>query len=146
MHPRVHARFTRSVCRIHAHAADDVFMTPLLCLLVLISATLIDFAHARCVVAIAQRAPYRAAVWSLLQWAGATVGFIVAVKVTFWVLPFEALGLYIGTVVAVATSKDETPAAPTVTVAEPLRSGRIPLELVTTALRKKMATTATSMS
>src|SRR5512144_1196408 len=100
-HARDHARFTPSVCRIHAHAAHDVFMTPLLCLLVLVSATLIDFAHARCVVAIAQRAPYRAALWSLLQWAGATVGFIVAVKVTFWVLPFEALGLYIGTVVAV---------------------------------------------
>ena len=120
-------------------------MTPLLCLLVLVSATLIDFAHARCVVAIAQRAPYRAAFWSLLQWAGATVGFIVAVKVTFWVLPFEALGLYLGTVIAVATSKEEA-LPPAVTVAEPLRSGRIPLELVTSALRAKMATTITSMS
>jgi hypothetical protein len=117
-------------------------MTPLLCFLVLVSATLIDFAHARCVVAIAERAPYRAALWSLLQWAGATVGFIVAVKVTFWVLPFEALGLYVGTVVAVATSKDGAPEATSVTIAEPLRSGRIPLELVRSGLRAKMAVSA----
>lgn len=150
----VHASFTPDVWGVHAHTADDVLMTPLLCLVVLFSATLIDFAHARCVVAIAAGAPHRAAMWSILQWAGATVGFIIAVKVTFWVLPFEAAGLYLGTVIAVATSKADQPAssktdqpahtiAPT-TVAEPMRSGRIPVELVTAAMRKMSVSTTSS--
>jgi hypothetical protein len=134
----LHAGFTRVVWGIHAHVGEPVFMTPLLCLFVLVSATLIDFAHARCIVAIAERAPHRAALWSILQWGGATVGFIIAVKVTFWVLPFEAAGLYLGTVIAVATTKDDktipTLAAPTLT--DPMRSGRIPVELVTSAMRK----------
>jgi hypothetical protein len=137
----VHAGFTPYVWGVHAHISESVFMTPLLCFVVLLSATLIDFAHARCVVAIAERAPHRAALWSIVQWAGATVGFIIAVKVTFWVLPFEAAGLYLGTVIAVATSKDGKPVA---TVAEPMRSGRIPVELVTSALRKMSASTTAS--
>jgi hypothetical protein len=60
-------------------------LTPLLCLVVLVSAVLIDYAHARCVVAIADRAAHRAALWSLVQWGGATVGLMIAVKVTAWV-------------------------------------------------------------
>jgi len=107
-------------------------MTPLLCLVVLLSATLIDYAHARCVVAIADRAPHRAAIWSLVQWGGATVGFIIAVKVTFWVLPFEAAGLYAGTLLAIRPRASDQG----VTLAEPLRSQRIPVELVRSGLER----------
>lgn len=113
-------------------------MTPLLCFIVLLSATLIDYAHARCVVAIADRAPHRAALWSIVQWGGATVGFIIAVKVTFWVLPFEAAGLYIGTMLAV---RPHPPAVVALTLAEPLRSQRIPRELVMSGVHRAMATT-----
>jgi hypothetical protein len=38
-----------------------------------------------------------AARWSLVQWGAATVGFVLAVRVTMWLLPFEGLGLWIGT-------------------------------------------------
>lgn len=76
-------------------------LTTALCLLVFASSTLIDFAHARCVVAIGDAAAHRASRWSVLQWGGATVGFLVAVKVTLWALPFEAAGLYLGTFLAV---------------------------------------------
>jgi hypothetical protein len=57
----------------------------------------VDFAHARYVQALQAGATHRAARWSVVQWASTAVGFIVAVKVTFWLLPFEPLGLYLGT-------------------------------------------------
>lgn len=38
-----------------------------------------------------------AARWSVAQWGAAAVGFVVAVRVSMWLLPFEGLGLYLGT-------------------------------------------------
>ncbi len=83
-------------------------MTALLCLVVFASAITIDFAHARCIVAIGDRAGQRAARWSLVQWMASTVGILVAFKVTLWVLPFEAAGLYVGTLLAMRTAAERS--------------------------------------
>ena len=99
-------------------------MTSLLCLVVFIAATLIDYGHARCVVAINEGAAHRAACWSIVQWGGATIGFLIAVKVTFWVLPFEGAGLYVGTILAI---NKKFPAKSPSTLAESL-SQRISIE------------------
>jgi hypothetical protein len=80
-------------------------MTALLGLVVFASAVAIDFAHARCIVAIGGGAGQRAARWSIVQWAASTVGILVAFKVTLWVLPCEASGLYVGTLLAVRTQR-----------------------------------------
>lgn len=37
-----------------------------------------------------------AANWSVAQWCGALVGFVIAVRVSMWVLPLEGLGLWLG--------------------------------------------------
>ena len=96
-------------------------MTPLWCLLVFVSSALIDYAHARYVGALGASDPHRAGRWSVVQWAGATCGFVIAVKVTFWALPFEAAGLYVGTLLAVART-----AKPPATLAQHLSQ---PIEL-----------------
>lgn len=70
-------------------------------LLVLASSAAIDFAHTRYVQAVQACRRHRAAAWSVLQWTGGTIGFVVAVKVSFWLLPLEAIGLYLGTVLAI---------------------------------------------
>jgi len=106
-------------------------VTPLLCLAVFLSAILIDYAHPRCVVAIQAGAAHRAAGWSIVQWSGATVGFMIAVKVTFLVLPFEAAGLYAGTLIAVG--RQRTTSSPPQTLAATL-SQRIPLDAVLASL------------
>ncbi len=70
-------------------------------LLVLVSSAAIDYAHARYAYARDAGWRWRAAAWSTAQWCGACVGFLVAVKVSLWLLPFEAAGLAIGTWLAV---------------------------------------------
>jgi hypothetical protein len=80
-------------------------MTALLGLIVFASAITIDFAHARCIVAIGDHAGQRAARWSMVQWTASTIGILVAFKVTLWVLPCEAIGLYVGTLLAVRTQR-----------------------------------------
>lgn len=82
------------------------------CLLVFVCSCLVDFAHARYVQSVhqtsiareyqeRQKARHHAAAWSLGQWMSATVGFVVAVKLTLWALPFEAAGLYLGTLIGI---------------------------------------------
>ena len=62
----------------------------------------VDYAHARYNHALAasrRNAPgaeHLAGCWSVAAWIPATICFVVAVKVSLWMLPFEALGLYIG--------------------------------------------------
>ena len=87
-------------------------MTALLCLLVLVAATGIDYAHARHVQAVVAGRAHVAALWSVGQWASATVGFVVAVRVSLWVLPFEAVGLYLGTLLAVRPCPGSDQAGP----------------------------------
>lgn len=73
----------------------------LLGLLVFASSAAIDYAHARYAYARDAHRRWSAANWSALQWCAASVGFVVAVKVSLWLLPAEALGLWVGTLVAV---------------------------------------------
>lgn len=58
---------------------------------------LVDYAHARYTLDMQRLRIIRAAFWSVAQWGAASVGFIVAVRVSIWYLPFEAVGLFIGT-------------------------------------------------
>ncbi len=76
-------------------------------LLVFCATCALDFAHTRYVMAVHDRKRHRAAAWSVLQWMAATIGFVVAVKVSLYLLPFEALGLYAGTLLAVPKEKPE---------------------------------------
>lgn len=79
--------------------------------LVTASMTLVDYAHARYSVEMYdhrrdarvdlprwRRPLYRAAVWSLVQWGSASAGFVVTVTISMWFLPFEAAGLFMGTI------------------------------------------------
>lgn len=79
----------------------------------LVTATMaaVDFAHARYALAMVEvrrlqdqgrawrRELVAAAAWSVLQWGSASVAFVVTVKVSLWFLPFEALGLFAGTLI-----------------------------------------------
>jgi hypothetical protein len=79
-------------------------MTPqmgMLGVLVFCATCALDYAHTNYVMAVHDRRRYKAAAWSVLQWCAATIGFVVAVKVSLYLLPFEALGLYVGTLLAV---------------------------------------------
>lgn len=58
---------------------------------------MIDFAHARYVRAMSENRVLHAANWSVIQWGAGCIGFVIALKVTLWLMPFEALGLYVGT-------------------------------------------------
>lgn len=68
-------------------------------LLVFAAAFSIDFAHARYVLALANGRIQRAASWGVVQWAAGSVAFVLAIKVGLWLLPFEAMGLFLGTIV-----------------------------------------------
>lgn len=61
----------------------------------------LDYAHTNYVMAVHDRKRLRAASWSVVQWGAATIGFVVAVKVSLYLLPFEAAGLFVGTWLAV---------------------------------------------
>jgi O-antigen/teichoic acid export membrane protein len=65
--------------------------------LVTISTMAVDFAHARYVAELVSGRAHAAARWSAGQGAAATIGFVLAVKVSMWLVPFEILGLYLGT-------------------------------------------------
>lgn len=56
----------------------------------------VDYAATRYIKAVQARSRKDAALWSVLQWGAASVGFIVAIKVSLYLLPFEALGLALG--------------------------------------------------
>lgn len=75
-------------------------MTILLAIAVFASAAMIDYAHARYARAVTGGRVHAAAIWSVAQWCAGTVGFVIAVRVTMWMLPLEAAGLYTGTFVA----------------------------------------------
>lgn len=77
----------------------------LLFLAVFVSAASLDFCHANYVMAVGSRRPWKAAGWSVLQWCSGMVCFVVALKVTLWVLPAEALGLATGTLISVKRAK-----------------------------------------
>lgn len=80
-------------------------MTLFLGLLVFCSAACLDFCHANYVMAVDDLSEVRTAFWSSLQWLAGLVGFVIAVKVTLWVLPAEVAGLALGSVLAIRRRK-----------------------------------------
>ena len=72
-------------------------MYSLIALLVTVCMAGVDFCHARYTRAMMEGRVLHAAFWSVGQWSAASVGFVVAVKISIWYLPFEALGLFLGT-------------------------------------------------
>lgn len=72
-------------------------MIAALAVLVFVSAAVLDYAHTRYVAAATRGARHAAARWSVAAWCAASVGFVVTVEVTMWMLPAEAAGLYLGT-------------------------------------------------
>ncbi len=79
--------------------------TILLGILVFVSAMAIDWANTRYVISVGERAVHKAALWSVAQWMASLVGFVVALKITLWMLPIEAAGLYAGTVLSLRNAK-----------------------------------------
>lgn len=73
----------------------------MLAVLVFTASVCIDFCHAWYVNAINSLDGPRAGLASAAQWLAGTIGFVVAVKISLWLLPFECLGLYVGTRLAV---------------------------------------------
>ncbi len=78
-----------------------------LSVLVFFTSMALDYCHTNFVLAVERRAAYAAALWSVLQWCAGLVGFLVAVKVTLWVLPAEALGLALGTIISIKRNQDK---------------------------------------
>lgn len=80
-------------------------MNVLIAILVTITMAGVDYCHARYALAMAHRDEHNkpdpqavgAALWSIGQWSCASVGFVVAVKLSMWYLLFEAVGLFAGT-------------------------------------------------
>ncbi len=72
----------------------------LLGILVFLAAVVLDYAHARYVGSVQKRQVWHAVFWSTLQWSAGTLMFVLAVKVSLWMLPLEVLGLGIGTILA----------------------------------------------
>jgi hypothetical protein len=60
--------------------------------------------------AVAANAPRLAATMSILMWGVGSVGLLLCIEVSWWLLPFEALGLWVGTHAAFRR-KTEAPAA-----------------------------------
>lgn len=71
-------------------------MSILIAIMVTATMTGVDFCLARYTRAMLEGRVLNAACWSVGQWGCATVGFVVAVKLSIWYLPFEGLGLFLG--------------------------------------------------
>lgn len=70
-----------------------------------VSAMAIDWANTRYVLAVGRGDRIVAANWSVLQWCASLVGFLVAIKITLWMLPLELLGLWCGTLLSMRDAK-----------------------------------------
>ncbi len=75
--------------------------------LVCASTMAVDFAHARYVVELVAGRRHAAARWSATQGVVSSVGFVLAVKVSLWLLPFEILGLYLGTLLGAKRNRGQ---------------------------------------
>lgn len=76
-----------------------------LAILVTCTMAALDFCHARYTRAMIAGKALQASLWSVGQWTAASVGFVVAVKVSMWYLPFEGLGLFLGSYIGARNIK-----------------------------------------
>ena len=72
-------------------------MIVLLAIAVFVATACVDFAHGRYIGNFVRGRAHGAARWSSTQIACASVGFVLAVKFTLWLVPFEIAGTYVGT-------------------------------------------------
>lgn len=68
----------------------------LLYLAVFVGAMTISYSGARLDLALRERRRLAAANWQALQWGGAVVGFVIAVKISMWALVPDGIGLWLG--------------------------------------------------
>lgn len=76
-------------------------LTALLMLLVFVSAVAWDFAIANYNLALKDLKGHAAGLWSIAAYIVGAIGFVLAVKVTLWIMVPEAIGMYIGTRLAI---------------------------------------------
>ena len=81
------------------------YQSLLLAVAVFLSSMTIDYTNVKYVRAVTEDRAYAAAGWSLAQWTASLLGFLVAVKVTLWLLPAEMLGLWCGCVWSIRGKK-----------------------------------------
>lgn len=80
-------------------------MSLIIALLVTVTMAGVDYCHAQYSLSMAHRDEHNkpapkavsASAWSVGQWSCATICLVVVVKLSLWYLPFEAVGLIIGT-------------------------------------------------
>lgn len=83
-----------------------------LCVLVFAAAFALDYADARNKLAVQAREPHRAARWSVVMYLVGLIGMVSLIKISFWLVLPECVGLYAGSWVAVRrTRKEEQHAA-----------------------------------
>jgi hypothetical protein len=73
----------------------------LLALAMFVCAALIDFAYVRQTIAITNGLAFASANWRALSYSLGCFGWLVAVKIGVWLLPFELAGLYLGALIGV---------------------------------------------
>lgn len=73
----------------------------LLALAMFVCATLIDFACARQTIATTNGRALAAANWRTIAYSLGCFGWVMAIKIGMWLLPFELAGLYLGTLIGV---------------------------------------------
>ena len=79
----------------------------LLALAMFVCAALIDFAYARQTIATTNGRALVSANWRALSYSLGCFGWLVAVKIGVWLLPFELVGLYMGTLLGVGRTAGE---------------------------------------
>jgi hypothetical protein len=79
----------------------------LLALAMFVCAALIDFAYARQTIATTNGRALAAANWRAIAYSFGCFGWLVAIKVGMWLLPFELAGLYLGTLVGVNKARGQ---------------------------------------
>lgn len=88
----------------------DILTSIALGLIVFASSFAIDLANTNFVQQVQNRNAFSAAMWSVVQWGASVVGFVIAIKISFWYLPIEALGLATGTYYAMRGNTEPPPA------------------------------------
>ena len=73
-------------------------MNVLIALLVTVTMASVYFCDVRYTRALLANRIYQSGLWGVTGWGAATVGFVIAVKLSMYYLPFEACGVFIGIV------------------------------------------------
>lgn len=81
----------------------------LLAIVMFMCAALIDFAYARQTIATTNGRALAAANWRAIAYSFGCFGWLVAIKIGLWLLPFELAGLYLGTLVGVGRPPAKSP-------------------------------------